>query len=91
MSFQSTTKTRQKILQGKDDWGEYVFHRRTVKELAKENDLGERQIRRRLSRQAATQSSDHIFNNLIEDKTVPVVLLIDTTYFDCFGVMVFRW
>ncbi len=38
MSFQSTTKTRQKVLQGKDDWNEYVFHRRTVKELAEEKD-----------------------------------------------------
>ena len=90
VSFQSTTKTREKVLQGKDDWTEYVHHRRTVKELAKENDLGERQMRRRLSRQAATQPNGYIFNNLIKDKIVPVVLLIDTTYFDCFGVMVFR-
>lgn len=77
-------------MQGKDDWDEYVFHRRTVKELAMENDLSERQIRRRLGRQAEVQPSGYIFNNLIEDKTIPVVLLIDTTYFDCFGVMVFR-
>ena len=90
MSFQSTTKTRQKVLQSKYDWNQYVFHRHTVKELAEKNELGERQIRRRLGRQAAVQPSDYIFNNLIEDKTVPVVLLIDTTYFDCFGVMVFR-
>ncbi|MBI5456500.1 hypothetical protein HY969_02045 [Candidatus Kaiserbacteria bacterium] len=89
-TFQSTTKTRQKVLQSKDDWNDYVFHRRTVKELAKENNLGERQIRRRLGRAATDQPSGYIFNNLIEDKTVPVILLIDTTYFDCFGVMVFR-
>lgn len=90
LSFQSTTKTRQKVLQGKDDWDQYVFHRRTVKELAKENNLGERQVRRRLGRAATDQPSGYIFNNLIEDKIIPVVLLIDTTYFDCFGVMVFR-
>ena len=47
-------------------------------------------MRRRLDLVAPKQTGGYIFNNLIEDKTVPVVLLIDTTYFDCFGVMVFR-
>lgn len=61
-----------------------------MKELAKERNLGERQVRRRLSHSVINQPYGYIFNNLIEDKTVPVVLLIDTTYFDCFGVMVFR-
>lgn len=61
-----------------------------MKELAKENEIGERQMRRRLAGTVTGQGSDYIFNNLIEDKTVPVILLIDTTYFDCFGVMVFR-
>ncbi len=90
LSFQSITKTRQKVLHGKDDWNEYVFHRRIIKELAKENSLGERQIRRRLGRMATDQPNGYIFNSLIEDRITPVILVIDTTYFDCFGVMVFR-
>lgn len=47
-------------------------------------------MRRRLDSAAPEQTGEYIFNNLIEDQTIPVVLLIDTTYFDCFGVMVFR-
>lgn len=90
MSFQSTTRAKQNNAEAKNSWQEYVFHRRTVKELAKENKIGERQQRRRLSAIAPDQTREYIFNNLIEDKTIPVVLLIDTTYFDCFGVMVFR-
>lgn len=81
---------KQNISHAQKLWDEYTFHRRTVKELAKENELGERQMRRQLSLAAPEQPAGYIFNNLIEDKTVPVVLLIDTTYFDCFGVMVFR-
>lgn len=47
-------------------------------------------MRRHLSNVAPLQTQEYIFNDLIEDKTIPVVLLIDTTYFGCFGVMVFR-
>lgn len=47
-------------------------------------------MRRRLDKIAPEQTDEYILNNLIEDKIAPVILLIDTTYFDCFGVMVFR-
>lgn len=88
--FQPENRSQQRARAQASAWNEYVFHRRTVKELAEKEQIGERQMRRQLSGVAPEQTRGYIFNNLIEDKTVPVLILIDTTYFDCFGVMVFR-
>lgn len=90
MSFQSITKTKKNVLKTKELWREYVFHRRTVDELSSNHHLGQRQISRLLGAAAQEYGDKYILNPHLDDVATPVVLLIDTTYFDCFGIMVFR-
>lgn len=65
-------------------WQDYTFRRQTIRDLSKSVGLSERQIRRRLK---AAQPN---LNTPRFDTTIPVSLTIDTTYFDSYGVMVFR-
>lgn len=78
--FQSIRKgiKDQKVL-----WQSYVFKRQTITDLAYSVNLCERQVRRKL-RHVPVPAQGYI------SKTDPVVLVMDTTYFDTYGVMVFR-
>lgn len=78
--FQSLNRTaRQRNLL----WQRYVFERQTVDDLHRSSGLSARQIRRHLARAPVIRSAP------IEPQE-PVVLVIDTTYFERYGVMVFR-
>lgn len=64
-------------------WSAYTFRRQTVANLAGQNSLSTRQVRRKL--RVASEPK------LILPKTgEPIVVVLDTTYFDTYGVMVFR-
>ncbi len=78
--FQSV---RRGLSESKNLWNEYTFKRQTVTNLSERVGLSERQIRRKLK--TATVPSWSFVK-----KEAPVVLVIDTTYFDIYGVMVFR-
>lgn len=84
-SFQSITRQKQKDRTLNTLWQGYVFDRKTATLLAREADCSPRTIRRRLER-ADTANKTEMYH----DMTTPVILVIDTTYFDTFGVMVFR-
>lgn len=73
---------------GSDDgpsglWRSYIFKRQTVGDLAEATGLSTRQVRRRLEA-AAIPKTQPI------DASEPTVVIMDTTYFGNFGVMVFR-
>ena len=64
-------------------WSDYTFRRQTVRDLSVTTGLSERQVRRKL----ATATHDV---HLLRAPERPVVIVLDTTYFDTYGVMVFR-
>lgn len=66
-------------------WKTYVLKRQTVSNLAVQEDLSERQVRRIL--RVESRRAPVVVHASVHE---PVVLVIDTTYFDEFGVMVFR-
>lgn len=79
-SFQSK---RRGYAQPERLWSAYTFRRQTVANLADQVALSTRQVRRKL--RVATEL------RLILPKTgEPIVVVLDTTYFDTYGVMVFR-
>lgn len=65
-------------------WQQYVFKRQTVKDLSEQTGLSERQTRRWLQQVRPPPAPVSV------DNERPVVLVIDTTYFYDYGVMVFR-
>jgi hypothetical protein len=65
-------------------WNEYVFKRQTVTDLSVAAGLSGRQVRRRLGQAPLPPTK------FCDDKTESVVLVVDTTYFGDYGVMVFR-
>lgn len=80
-SFQSQ---RRGLVEPANLWHAYTFRRQTVADLATVADLSPRQVRRRLSNAPGpTLTSGRPTGE-------PVVLVIDTTYFVTYGVMVFR-
>ena len=64
-------------------WNVYTFKRQTVGDLAEKIGLSPRQVRRKL-KTVETPSLSSL------NVSTPVVLVMDTTYFDVYGVMVFR-
>ncbi len=79
-TFQSVNRTEQ---QRRWLWQRYVFARQTVDDLHRSSGLSTRQIRRHLARATVVK--------LIPiEQQAPVVLVLDTTYFERYGVMVFR-
>lgn len=64
-------------------WYLYTFRKQTVTELAATIPLSARQIRRKLKK--APKPS--VVNSVSKD---PIVVVLDTTYFASYGVMVFR-
>lgn len=82
--FQS--KRRKKKRADTEMWEQYSFQKQVVSSLSLVHDLSERQIRRRLQDFKPSLEQDV----LAEGKQEPVALAIDTTYFENFGVMVFR-
>lgn len=64
-------------------WSAYTFRRQTVRDLANAIQLSERQVRRTLKRAPEpVLTLPKAYN--------PIVIVLDTTYFDTYGVMVFR-
>ena len=64
-------------------WSDYTFRRQTVADLSAATSLSERQVRRKL---VTARHDVHL--PLAPER--PVVIVLDTTYFDSYGVMVFR-
>ena len=65
-------------------WDDYVFRRQTVTDLSAATGLSGRQVRRRLRGAPLPPVK------IPTDEDGPVVLVVDTTYFGDYGVMVFR-
>lgn len=76
--FFRATRTRNGRL-----WADYTFRRQTVRDLSRTTGFSTRQIRRKLA--AATHET-----HIPLPPARPVVIVLDTTYFDAYGVMVFR-
>ena len=64
-------------------WSAYTFRRQTVRDLSSVASLSERQIRRQLK-----QASEPAL--VLPAAQGPIVVVLDTTYFDSYSVMVFR-
>jgi hypothetical protein len=74
---------RRGISEPENLWQAYTFKRQTVTNLCEQIGLSERQVRRKL-KMVEKPSLPSL------QKKDPVVLVMDTTYFDLYGVMVFR-
>lgn len=66
-------------------WKSYVLRRSTLADLSSEDGRSTRQLQRVLRKESARKRM--IIHTTVRE---PVVLVLDTTYFDSFGVMVFR-
>jgi len=66
-------------------WKTYALRRATFSDLAEEDGRSSRQIQR-VVHKVASEKKIEVHTSAKE----PVVLVLDTTYFDTFGVMVFR-
>lgn len=64
-------------------WSAYTFRRQTVANLAEQNSLSTRQVRRKLKMAS-------IPTLVLPQASGPIVVVLDTTYFETYGVMVFR-
>lgn len=82
--FQFTTRQKRQARERLTLWDSYVFDRKTTTLLAAEQACSPRTIRRQLAQSIQTRPAAD------DDHATPVMLVIDTTYFDTFGVMVFR-
>jgi hypothetical protein len=79
--FRFQNKNRAKRFENKI-WNEYVFKKQTLSELSHDYDYSIRSLQQKIK--------DH---ELIEPRKLEpkeIILVIDTTYFDGFGVMLFR-
>ena len=72
--------------ENKNLWNEYVFKSQILEDLSEIHSLSERQIQRRLK----TVEMEEREWKQASDENRDVVLVIDTTFFDSFGLMVFR-
>lgn len=82
LCFQSAPKAR--LARNQTLWQEYVFNRKTFKVLNQETGLSHSQLRRIVH--ATPETKVAALKSIVQT----VTLVIDTTYFDDFGVMVFR-
>lgn len=81
-----TFSTKKKpSVQGRTLWKMYALRRATFANLATDDGRSARQLQR-VVHQAAQQKKTVVHASA----ALPVVLVLDTTYFDTFGVMVFR-
>lgn len=80
--FQSVPKRR--LVRNHQLWQSYAWHRKTLALLGQETSLSARQVRRIIHTAPASPPPKST------SAGKPVVLVIDTTYFDRYGVMVFR-
>jgi hypothetical protein len=82
--FQSKRRKKKRV--DGEMWEQYSFQKQSVLSLSLIHNLSERQIRRRLQDFKPSLKYDEPD----EEKQEHVALAIDTTYFETFGVMVFR-
>ena len=81
-SFQSS---RHLIKRQHQLWNQYVFKRQTLADLADSFNLSTKHIRRELKRVPFK-----VPLVIVSEISQPVALVCDTTYFGCYGVMVWR-
>lgn len=76
--------TRKPSVNAQKLWKAYIYRRQTISQLAEDDGRSPRQIRRVIKNVSLSKPL------VVDDYDMPVVLVMDTTYFDRFGVMVFR-